>query len=270
MKRIVLLSSTLFLMVAGYAQAQQQDTLKPAKTATPAKTVAPVKTVSAPKQKKDWSKVNIANRPADHFLVQVGYDGWAARPDSIHTKGFSRSLNIYLMFDFPFKTDPRFSVGAGAGIGSSNIFFDKQTVGVASLTGSLTFPDAAATSSNYFKKYKLVTTYLEAPIELRFAADPEHYDHSWKGALGVKVGTLLSVHTKGKNLVNSSGATINNYIEKESSKRYFTGTKLAGTARIGYGHISLFGQFQINNFIKDGVGPSGIHPFSVGITFSGL
>jgi len=212
----------------------------------------------------------MSNRPADHFLVQIGYVGWAARPDSIHTTGFSRSLNIYLMFDFPFKTDPRFSVGAGAGIGSASVFFDKQQVGVANTSGNLTFPDAEATSSNYFKKYKLVSTYLEAPIELRFAADPEHYDKSWKGALGVKVGTLLNIHTKGKNLVTSTGAAVANYIEKQASKQYFSGTRLAGTARIGYGHFSLYGQFQINNYIKDGRGPSGIHPFEIGLTLSGL
>lgn len=263
MKQIVLLSTTMLFVAAGFAQTQ------PADSTAKKPVVVAHNPPPAPKKKKDWSKINMSNRPADHLLVQVGYDAWLQRPDTIHTKGFSRSLNIYLMFDFPFKTDPRFSVGAGAGIGSSNIFFDKQQVNVAGLTSTLAFPDATTSSSNYFKKYKLVSTYLEAPVELRFAADPEHYDKSWKGAVGVKVGTLLNIHTKGKNLVSSTGAAINNYTEKQSSKRYFSSTRLAATARIGYGHISLFGQVQINNFIKDGLGPNVI-PMSVGITFSGL
>ncbi len=261
MKRIVLLFSSLLLVAASFAQKQPVDST--AKKALATKPAAPTTT---PK-KKDWSKVNLGNRANDHFLVQLGYDGWAQIPDTIHTKGFSRSLNVYLMYDFPFKTDPRFSVGVGVGIGSSNIFFNKQEVGVESLNAGLPFPDKSQT--DHFKKYKLVSTYAEAPVELRFVADPEHNSKSWKAAVGIKVGTLLDVHTKGKTLQSSTGTTLNNYIQKEASKRFFNATKLAGTARIGYGHISLFGQFQINNFIKDGLGPN-VHPFSLGITFSGL
>jgi Outer membrane protein beta-barrel domain len=263
MKRIVLLFSTALFVTVSFAQKQTADSAKMVTKPAPPPPPAPATT---PK-KKDWSKINLSNRANDHFLMQIGYDGWAQQPDTIHTKGFSRSFNVYLMYDFPFKTDPRFSVGVGVGVGSSNIFFNNQEVLVTSLTGTLPFPDRSQT--DHFKKYKLVTTYAEVPVELRFVADPEHNSKSWKGAVGVKIGTLLDAHTKGKNLLNSTGSTLNTFIEKESSKRYFNTTRLAASGRIGYGHISIFGQFQINNFIKDGVGPP-IHPFSVGITFSGL
>jgi hypothetical protein len=244
MKRIVLLFTTVLFMVAAFAQ-----------------------TDTSTKKKKDWSKVSLSNRANDHFMLQVGFDGWSSLPDSIHTKGFSRSLNIYFMFDFPFKTDPRFSVGIGAGIGSSSIFFDNQEVDITSTGAKLPFPNKKDTT--HFKKYKLVSAYLEAPVELRFVADPQNSDRSWKGAIGIKVGTLLSVHTKGKTLLNSAGNTINPFTEKLVSKRFFNGTKLAVTARLGYGHFSLFGQYQINNFIRDGVGPN-VKPYSIGLTLSGL
>src|SRR5882757_2152387 len=137
--------------------------------------------------KKDWSKISLGRRANDHFMFQLGYDAWAQKPDSIHTSGFSRSANFYFMFDFPFKTDPRLSIGAGLGIGSSNIFFHKQEVLVAAIGNpTLAFPDEEG--GNHFKKYKLVTTYLEAPLELRFALDPEHMDKSWKFAVGAKLG----------------------------------------------------------------------------------
>ena len=137
--------------------------LAPAPAATPATTGA--------KPKKDWSKINLSKRPADHFMFQLGYDNWAGAPDSIHIQGFNRSANFYFMFDFPFKTDPRLSIGAGLGIGSSNIFFHNQEVLVeATGAGSLGFPSQEG--GNHWKKYKLVTTYLEAPVELRFALDP--------------------------------------------------------------------------------------------------
>jgi hypothetical protein len=157
------------------------------------------------------------------------------------------------------------------GVGSSNIFFHDQEVLVAgggsNGNSTLAFPDE--TNSNHFKKYKLVTTYLEAPVELRFALDPEHMDNSWKFAVGVKIGLLMSAYTKGKDLESGAGITLNNYIEKESSKEFFNTPKLAGTLRVSKGFVGIFGQFQANSLIKSSAGPS-VFPFSVGICLSGL
>lgn len=225
---------------------------------------------TAKKKKKDWSKISLNNRANDHFMVQLGYDGWAQVPDTIHIGGFSHSVNVYLMLDFPFKSDPRFSAGLGLGVSGSSIKFDKQQPNITAQSTTLPFTDFSGTnSSNHFKKYKLVSTYLEVPIELRFVQDPENSDGSWKAAVGIKAGYLLDVHTRGKTLVNSAGTTLNNYVEKEKSKNFFSGTRVAATGRIGYGHISLFGQYQLTSFIKDGRGPN-VHPYSIGITFSGL
>jgi hypothetical protein len=252
MKQIALLFTTVLLITAS-ASAQ-----------TIAKT-------DSTKKKKDWSKVHLTNRANDHFMAQLGYDGWAPIPDTIHTKGFSHSINVYVMMDLPFKTDARFSVGIGLGVGSSSIIFNKQQPNIIATTTTLPFPDlsSSTTNLNHFKKFKLVSSYLEAPVELRFVGDPENSDNSWKAAVGIKAGILLNVHTRGKTLLNAAGTTLNNYVEKESSKNFFNGTRLAGTARVGYGHVSLFGQYQVTSFIKDGRGPA-IHPYSIGITLSGL
>ncbi|HYE56766.1 MAG TPA: outer membrane beta-barrel protein, partial [Chitinophagaceae bacterium] len=196
-----------------------------------------------PQPKPARHAIDLSNRAGDHFLIQIGYDSWANKPDSIHTKGFSRSLNVYLMFDFPFKTNPQWSVALGAGIGSSNIFFDKMEVDVAGQTPTLRFRNMADT--NHYKKYKLVTAYLEAPVELRFTADPLNYNKSFKVAVGAKIGALLNVHTKAKNLLNKEGGTLNSFIKKENSKRYFNGNRLCVTARVGYGSFGLFGSYQI-------------------------
>ena len=106
-------------------------------------------------------------------------------------------------------------------------------------------------------------------MELRFTDNPAKSNKSIKAAIGVKVGTLLNAHTKGKTLLNRSGGTVNSFTEKESSKRFFNSTRLSVTGRIGLGNFSLFGSYQINNLLKDGVGPQ-IKPFQVGISLSGL
>jgi len=218
-------------------------------------------------KKKDWSKVSLTGRSNDHFMFQVGYDGWMNAPDSIRTKGFGRHLNIYIMLDKVFKSDPRFSVGLGVGIGSSNIYFDKQEPQIAGSNSAIVFKNVADT--NHFKKYKMTEAWAEVPLELRYASNPENTNKSFKFALGIKVGTMLSAHTKGKTLQSKSGTTLRSYTAKEASKKYFNTTRLAATARVGYGPFTLYGLYQINSLIKDNLGPQ-VHPFSIGLCISGL
>lgn len=224
----------------------------------------------APKQPKDYSKINLSNRSADHFMIQYGSDSWMSKPDSVRTgNGFSRHFNFYIMLDKPFKTNPHFSAAYGIGIGSSNIFFDKTYVNLKAVTTKLPFTDVSNT--NHFSKFKLTTIYLEVPVEVRYYTDPENPDKSWKFAVGAKVGTLLKSYTKGKNLVDKNGATVygNTYIEKESNKRFINGTRLAVTGRIGYGNIGLHGGYSITPVTKQGFGPD-MNTFSLGLTISGL
>jgi hypothetical protein len=224
-------------------------------------------------ENKQKSKLNIqqlalASRSKDHILIQVGIDNWSGKNDSINTTGLSRSFNMYLMFDFPFKTNPHLSVAIGAGIGSSNIYFKDTYIDIAGRQGNrLTFNDVSDTF--HFKKYKLLTTYAEVPVEFRYVMRPETPKKSFKVAVGAKAGLLLGAGTKGKTLLNGSGNTVNSYIQKEKSKRYFNSARIAVTGRIGFGNLSLFGTYQVNEFIKEGFGPD-VRPYSIGLTLSGL
>lgn len=219
-----------------------------------------------PKPPKKKDKPNLANRANDHFMLQLGYTGWAGKPDTINTGGLSKSINAYFMYDFPFKTNPNLSMAFGPGIGSDHIIFSKTHVGIKDPTNTLYFTDQSDT--NHFKKTKLATTYLEAPIEFRYSADPVT-GKGLKLAIGVKIGTLLNAHTRNTKFENKDGGTINDYVMKESSKRFFNKTRLSGMARVGYGHFSLYGSYQFTSLIRDGFGPQ-VRPFSIGLTLSGL
>lgn len=219
--------------------------------------------------KSNHVKIDLSNRPNDHFMLQYGADGWSGTNDTINPSGFSRHFNFYFLFDRPFKNSPHFSVAFGAGLGSSNIFFKNTNIDLNGLGSTLPFQNVSAT--NHFSKYKLTTIFLEAPFEFRYASNPVTPDKGFKFAVGVKAGTLLKSYTKGKNLVNLSGTTIygNSYIEKESYKKFINTARFAVTARVGYGNISLDGSYQLTGFIKSGAGPT-INPYSFGITISGL
>lgn len=224
--------------------------------------IAGAQETTVPKKKKDWSSLDLSSK--DHLLIQFGGYSWSQKPDSINTGGFSRTFNMYFMFDYPFKTNPHFSVGLGVGIGSDNLFLKKTNVDLKK-ADRLYFNKDSITS---YKKYKLVTAFLEVPVELRYTADPENNNKSLKAAIGIKVGTMINAHTKAKvtrDAVNEGG-----YTTKVNDRIHFNNLRLAATARLGYGVLSLFGTYQINQFIKDGSGPADVRPLTIGLTISGL
>ena len=243
----------LYICSIGFIQAQ--DTTK----------------ISKKGKKTDWSKVTLGDRANDHFMFQFGYDGWVSVPDSINTSGNGRFLNMYLMLDMPFKTDPRWSVGIGAGIGSSNIFFDKTYIDLKGGINPSQVSFIDASDQDHFKKYKLTTVWAEAPIELRHISNPLSSDKSFKWSIGVKVGTMISGHTKGKDLQSEDGQSLygNKYIAKEKDRKFLNNLRLAPTVRVGLGNFTVYGAYQITSLFREGQGPE-VRPFSVGLCLSGL
>lgn len=275
MKRIIAALLLISTGTAVFAQDTTKAEKKDRKAKKEARSTAPrvltdeeVTVVKVKKEKDktpvDWTKVDLSKRSADHFVMQFGSAGWSGGPDSIKPKGFSRSFNMYVMFDFPFKTNPRFSVGIGLGVGTDNISFKETNVNIKNRTQALFTRDTIT----QYKKFKLQTGYLEVPVELRFVTDPANMSKSWKFALGAKVGTLIAAKTKAKIDLDQAGD--GGYITKTSAKRHFNGFRLAGTARVGLGNFSLFGTYTVTELFKDGFGPAGIRPYTIGVTISGL
>jgi len=215
------------------------------------------------------NKFDLSERAADHFMLQISSDHWTNVPDSIdsHIKGFSRGGNVYLMLDKPFKGNQKVSVGLGVGVGTSSIFFKRMEVGIESTTSKLPF--RSTDSTNYFKKYKVATSFLEVPLELRYSSNPATPNKSFKMALGIKGGVLLNAHTKGKNLKSNSNTNINSYTQKLLSKSFFNSSRFVATARVGYGIFGIFGAYNFTSIFKDGVAPD-MKLYQVGITISGL
>ncbi|HEU4469466.1 MAG TPA: outer membrane beta-barrel protein [Flavisolibacter sp.] len=206
-------------------------------------------------------------RSNDHFLIQLGYLSWVNKPDSINTSGLPRSFNMYLMLDFPFKTNPHWSVALGPGIATDHMFFDKTYVGVKDNTSSIRFQDLSDTS--HFRKYKLTTAFAELPVELRYRFNPGNDRRSVKIALGAKIGTLLSAGVKGKDFQDKNENTLNDYTEKEKSKQFFNRTRLSVMGRVGFGHFTFFGAYSVTPLFREGQGPV-VRPLTLGLTVGGL
>lgn len=216
------------------------------------------------------AKIDLSGRPNDHFVFQLTTDSWLNAPDSIssHISGFQRGVNVYLMLDKPFRSSPKISFGFGAGISSSNIFFKDMLVKVSGTSSQLLFQETDSTGS--YKKYKLSTTFLEAPLELRFSSKPDQPNRSLKVAVGVKAATLLNAHSKGKSFQTSSGSSPIEGIQKESSKKYFNPTRLSATLRVHYGIFGITASYSLTPLLKNGVGSQDIRLFQIGLSLSGL
>lgn len=224
---------------------------------------------SALSQTTDKKKYDLSGRANDHFMFQFTYDNWTGTPDSIkdYMSGFHRGANVYLMLDKPFRGNQKLSIGFGLGIGTSNVYFKNMRVDIASIKPRLDF---SPTDTIKFKKYKLNTAFLELPLELRFSSNPDKPNQSLKAAIGMKVGTLLSVHTKQKNTLLSTGQTIEEGIWKEKSKKYFNSTRLAVTARFCYGIFGVFGSYSLTPMFKSGVASQDTRLLQIGLSISGL
>ncbi len=215
------------------------------------------------KKRSKWSHAILGERANDHFMLQLGYSDFLNKKDSVGTKGIGRSLNGYFMMDVVSKTDQRLSVGVGLGFGTDNYYLNKEKVDLTN-PNRITFISDTITQ---FRKSKLTAGYFEAPIEGRYSSNPDNPNKAWKFVLGVKLGALLSIHTKEK--ISRDINNITDYTLKQKDNHMFTPVRVAPYFRFGYGVFTLFTQVDATSFIKSGDGQA-IRPYTIGITMSGL
>lgn len=211
---------------------------------------------------KDGSKAektSFSKPSRDFLMLQFMYNGWLNAPDSIKTTGIGRGFNGYICYDFPIKKS-HFSFAAGIGVGVDNIYLKDQQI-VLNSTDSTAQATFVGETTNY-KKYKVTTTYLEAPFELRFYGNKENRNKGFKAAVGLRVGSLLGAHTRGR----EDGTKI---VYKVNTKRFLETWRFAGTLHVGYGNFTLIGTYNLTNLYKESQGPA-LTPYSIGLCITGL
>jgi Outer membrane protein beta-barrel domain len=242
MKRISLLLFCLFMVSAAWSQ----DTT----TATTGYSGA---------IKPSGTKVGVLSYSRDFVMLQLTYDNWNGLPVGDNSSGWNRGFNFALMYDFPIQQS-HFSFALGLGVSTSGVFFKNKILNIVdSTTSTLTF-----TQSGEYKKYKIATTYLEVPLELRFREFPDNANKGFKAAIGLKLGILADAHEKGKRAVGGEAE-----IEKFKSKQFFNPYRAAATARIGWGNFSVFGSYSITPLFKQNTGLT-VNQYSFGICLSGM
>lgn len=201
----------------------------------------------------------------DRIVVEVGFDHWH-QADGKHTdvKWFSRSYGFYFMYDLLLGKS-RFSFAPGVGFGISNVFTSSGLVEDSVGTRFAPHLEASGVAEDDVKKHKLVTNFVDIPLELRFRAKPNSKNKSFKMAIGFKGGVLFDSHTKLKFETDREKPRVVKVKNFVDLNRFRYGP----TFRIGYGAFNVFGFYNLGQLFKE-EGPQGIHPFTVGISINGL
>lgn len=197
------------------------------------------------------------------FQVDVGFN-MPSEKAGFNTNFFgSSTINLYYFYDKRLGNS-KFSVHTGVGLGLERYKFsnDRTLVydaGMDSVSmGFSTFPN--------IKKSKLITNYVDVPLELRFSTRPDDPNRSFKVSLGFKFGVLYDSFTKLKYSEDGEKKKIK---DKQNFNIY--PIRFGPYLRIGAGNISVYGYYSLSPVFRPGIGPSkgeDINNITVGLSLA--
>jgi len=183
---------------------------------------------------------------ADRLMVDLYNDIWQGAPDTIDFNGYNPGASVSLMQDFPFGST-NFSFAVGLGVGTHNMRYNanilKNPLGVSYFVNRADTP----------KTYKMVQSYIDVPLELRFRTKS---DNVFRIAVGGKIGYEINNHIKH---VDEGFKTKTFNIDNINKLRYGI------TARVGYKMFNAYVYYGLSTLFEDKLGPE-MTPLSIGIS----
>jgi hypothetical protein len=170
--------------------------------------------------------------------------------------GRSWAINVnFAQYSLGFGTS-HFGVLTGLGLEFSNYFFDNEN----SIVEAGDFVMADSLFGNVAKS-KLTTTFLRVPLILEVQFPNTIRAKRVFLSAGIVAGLKLGSHTKVVYKDNGKNK------DKKRDDFNINPFRYGLTARLGYGNVSLFGDYYFTPmFVKD-KGPE-LHPFTVGLAFN--
>ncbi len=196
------------------------------------------------------------------LLLDFGLNVLSENPANLpaHVIG-SNSFGIYYNHRIRFNDHISFHLSPG-------FTFDKY-----SFNSSYTWYDSAAAGidlhefKSFLEKNKLVTNYIELPVELRFHPLGTVNGEGWFIGLGAVAGWRFNTHTKIKYVENERNIK-DKLFDDFDLEQFRYGYQI----RFGFKTFHLFYKSYLNNMFKSAPDASGVNPsaFTVGMSFSGF
>ena len=227
----------ILLLTAAFTSGYAQDT--PSATTTPSPTTRSAAPGAEP------------NLPGT-LVMDFGFNFLQDAPDNMGLRFFkSKGVAFSYLYDMPIG-ESKFSFHPGVGVGFESYAFDQNvTVQYPLGTDSVTVVALDANEYQNVIKSKLITHYVDVPLEFRFYT--KENQRGLMVALGGKVGYLFSSYTKIK--YETQGREL---VDKQKQDTHFNLNRLryGATARLGFRGIHLHGQYMFSDLFKD-EGPRG-------------
>jgi hypothetical protein len=197
------------------------------------------------------------------FQVDLGFN-FPSEKGGFNTSFLgSSTVNVYYFYDKRIGKS-KFSIHPGIGLGLERYKFNNDK--------TLAYNEGLDTVSMQFSPYpnlrktKLITNYVDIPLEVRFSTRPDDPNRSFKISLGFKVGVLYDSFTKQK--YSQDGET-----KKVKDKQNFNlyPIRYGPYIRIGGGNISVYAYYSLSPIFRPNIGPGGrenINNFTVGVSLA--
>ncbi|RAV99970.1 porin family protein [Pseudochryseolinea flava] len=207
------------------------------------------------------------------FVLELGLNQAKGAPDNFN-KAFwgSRTLNFYWTYDIRILKS-RFSFVPGIGLSLERWKFKDGRV-LMYANDSLLLETPKETGLLRLKQSKLITNYLEIPVEFVYRTRPDDPARSFKIAVGGRVGVLYDAFTKVKYREDGE-------VKKYKDNQSFDLNKIRYglTGRVGIGNFSVFTYYNLNSLFETDKGPwvgeggTAVRPdnfntFTIGISLS--
>jgi hypothetical protein len=191
------------------------------------------------------------------FVMEFGFNRDLTGPDnfSLHFWG-SRTVNFYYQYDLRI-ANSKFSLVPGIGVSLERYTFKKYRTFV-NYNDSLRLlaPNERIVANSDtirgmagVRNSKLITNFVDIPVELRFTSNPDDPARAFKVAIGGRVGYLLDSFAKVKYKEDGE-------MKKLKDKQDFNLNKLryGVSARIGYGNFSIFAYYNLTDLFEKNKG----------------
>ena len=197
------------------------------------------------------------------FQVDVGFN-LPSEKDGFNTNFFgSSTVNVYYFYDKRIGKS-NFSIHPGIGFGLERYKFNNnKTLGY---DGGMDTVSMVLSTLPNLKKTKLITNYIDFPLEVRFSTRPDDPNRSFKVSLGFKFGVLYESFTKQKYSQEGEGKKIK---DKQNFNLY--PIRYGPYLRVGGGNVSVYAYYSLSPLFRPGVGPGGsenINNFTVGFSLA--
>ena len=178
----------------------------------------------------------------------------------IQSDGSSFGIGGSGTYDMPIG-ESKFSFHPGLGVGfESYAFSENVTLAYAPGADSVSIVDLDGPVYESVDKSKLITHYVDIPLEFRFYSK-ENY-RGFMAAVGAKVGYLFSSYTKIKYETEGEART-----SKLRQDFNLNRLRYGVSARLGFRGFNLHGQYMLSDLFKSGGGPE-TNNFKVGLSIA--